>query len=264
MRNAAFTSYSSFGMTAFLFDLDGTLYVGEVAIPGAADAVRALAERGVAYRYVTNTTRMSRRALAVRLAALGFPAPEEALFTPALAAARWLRERGLRRVALYVPEAAHEDFATLERDDIQPEAVVVGDLGEGWTFEALNRAFAHLMRGAALVALQKNRYWLTPAGLTLDAGPFVAALEYAAAREAVVVGKPSADFFRLAADSLGVSPRTAIMIGDDVEADVAGAQDAGLRGALVRTGKYRDDELRRSGVRPDAILDSAADVLDLL
>ena len=255
-------------MTGVLLDLDGTLYVGDAAIPGAAEAVRALEERGIPYRYVTNTTRMSRRALAARLAAMGFPGPEEALvealFTPALAAARWLRERGLRRIALCVPEAAHEDFAHFERDDIRPEAVVVGDLGESWTFAALNRAFGHLMDGAELVALQKNRYWLTPAGLALDAGPFVAALEYASGRPAVVVGKPSADFFRLAAASLGVSPRSAVMVGDDVEADVAGAQEAGLRGALVRTGKYREDELRRSGVRPDAVLDSAARVLDLL
>ena len=250
-------------MTALLLDLDGTLYVGDAAIPGAADAVRDLAERGTPFRYVTNTTRLSRRALAARLAAMGFPAAPEAIFTPALAASEWLRERGLGRIALYVPEAAHEDFAAFERDDARPDAVVVGDLGEAWTFAALNRAFGQLVGGAALVALQKNRYWLTPAGLTLDAGPFVAALEYASGRQAVVLGKPSVDFFRPAAVSLGVDPRAVFMVGDDLEADVAGAQAAGLRGALVRTGKYHESELQRTGVRPDAILDSAAHLADL-
>jgi phospholysine phosphohistidine inorganic pyrophosphate phosphatase len=190
---------------ALLLDLDGTLYVGDAPLPGAVDAVRALAVRGVPRRYLTNTTRRSRRAVAAQLNALGFLVAEDELFTPPDAAARWLTGRGVRRVALYVHEAAYEDFAAFERADSGPDAVVVGDLGEAWDFATLDRAFRQLMGGAELVALQKNRYWLTPKGLTLDAGPFVAALEYASGREAVVVGKPSAAFFHLAAASLGVS-----------------------------------------------------------
>lgn len=247
-----------------LLDLDGTLYVGDVPLPGAVDAVRALAARKVPCRYLTNTTRRSRRAMATRLRALGFPVAEDELFTAPRAAARWLAEQGVRRIALYVPEATHEDFAAFERTDTGPDAVVVGDMGEAWDFATLNRAFQQLMHGARLVALQKNRYWLTPDGLTLDAGPFVAALEYASGREATVVGKPSAAFFRLAAASLGVGMEHILVLGDDVEVDVAGAQAAGLRGVLVRTGKYREDELRRSGVRPDCILDSIADVTKLI
>ena len=249
---------------ALLLDLDGTLYVGDTPLPGAVDTVHALAMRGVPRRYLTNTTRRSRRALIAHLTALGFPVAEEELFTASLAAARWLGERGLRRLALYVPEAAHEDFGAFESVDSAPDAVVVGDLGAEWDFDTLNRAFRQLMDGAALVALQKNRYWLTPDGLSLDAGPFVAALEYASNREAVVVGKPSAAFFRLAAASLGVSPERIIVVGDDVEADVTGAQAAGLAGVLVRTGKFRERDLRRSNVRPDHVLDSVADLPDLI
>jgi HAD superfamily hydrolase (TIGR01458 family) len=249
---------------AFLLDLDGTLYVGDTPIPGAVAAVRALADRGVPRRYLTNTTRMPRRVVAERLTAMGFPVAEGELFTPARAAARLLRERGLGRVALYLPDAAHEDFAELEHTRGAADAVVVGDLGEGWTFDVLNRAFRQLMDGAELVALQKNGYWLTPAGLALDAGAFVAALEYATGREAVVVGKPSAPFFQLAAASLGIGGRRVAVVGDDAESDVAGAQAAGLRGVLVRTGKHRDDRLAASGVVPDAILDSVADIGTLL
>jgi HAD superfamily hydrolase (TIGR01458 family) len=128
----------------------------------------------------------------------------------------------------------------------------------------LNRAFRQVMEGATLVALQKNRYWLTADGLTLDAGPFVAALEYAAGCESVVLGKPSAPFFHSAARALGVPLDSIAVIGDDVEADVAGAQRAGLQGVLVRTGKYREDEVRRSGVQPDHILRSIAQVAELL
>jgi HAD superfamily hydrolase (TIGR01458 family) len=142
--------------------------------------------------------------------------------------------------------------------------VIVGDLGESWDYEVLNSAFRQLMEGAELIALQKNRYWETAEGLSLDAGPFVAALEYASGREAEVVGKPSDAFFELALGDLGVGVDHAAMVGDDVEADVGGAIDAGVAGILVRTGKYREDLVRQTGIEPTATVDSIADVPALL
>jgi HAD superfamily hydrolase (TIGR01458 family) len=120
------------------------------------------------------------------------------------------------------------------------------------------------MDGAELIALQKNRFWMTPDGLSLDAGPFVAAIEYATGREALVVGKPSAAFFQLVLGDMGVEPGDAAMVGDDVETDVGGALGAGLSGILVRTGKYREDFVARSGVAPTATVDSIAAVPALL
>ena len=248
-------------MTGLLLDLDGTLYVGESPLPGAVEAIRGIAERGIPRRYLTNTTRLSRRGIAELLGRMGFPIGEEEIFTAPLAAKGWLESRGIRRVALYVPDAAREDFAGLEVVTEGPEAIVVGDLGEGWTFGRLNEAFRHLLEGATLVALQKNRYWRRGDGLALDAGPFVCALEYAADREAVVVGKPSLEFFHRAVASLGMGAEAVAVIGDDVEADVGGAQAAGMRGVLVRTGKYRPEVLARSGVRPDRVADSLAEAL---
>ena len=148
-------------------------------------------------------------------------------------------------------------------DDV-PEAVVVGDLGPEWTFQRLNGAFRQLLAGARLVALQRNRYWRTPDGLTIDAGAFVAALEYAAGTEAVVVGKPSREFFRLAADSLPPGSGPAVVVGDDVETDIAGARAAGLGSILVRTGKFRPEALAASPVEPDLIVDSIATLAELL
>ena len=248
-------------MTGLLLDLDGTLYVGESPLPGAVEAIDAIVERGIPRRYLTNTTRLPRRGIAELLGRMGFAIDEEEIFTAPLAAKGWLESRGIRRVALYVPEAAREDFAGLETVTEAPEAIVVGDLGEEWNFGRLNQAFRHLLDGAVLVALQKNRYWRREDGLALDAGPFVRALEYATDREAVVVGKPSTDFFRLAASSLGMPAEEVTVIGDDVEADVAGAQAAGMRGVLVRTGKYRPEVLARSGVRPDRVADSLGEAL---
>lgn len=247
-----------------LLDLDGTLYVADTVLPGAAETVRELREKGTPYRFITNTTRVDRSGLVARLARFGIPAGEDELFTAPVAAARWLRGRRIRRLALYLPEAVRSEFTDFETSAEMPEAVVVGDLGEAWTFGLLNRAFHQLMDGAVLVALQKNRFWRTSGGLALDAGPFVAALEYASNVAATVVGKPTPEFFHLAADALGVPHETVIVLGDDLESDVGGAQRAGLRGVLVRTGKFREETLQTSGIEPDCILDSVADLPRLL
>lgn len=245
----------------FLLDLDGTLYVGDEALPGALEAVRTLSERGIPRRFLTNTTRLSRRELAQRLRRMGFEIEEDEVFTAPRAAAAWMDRVGIRSVSLLVPSATLEDFQAFDSTATEPEALVVGDLGEGWNFDVLNAAFRQLLGGARLVALQKNRYWKRGDGLALDAGPFVAALEYAAATEAVVVGKPAPEFFHLAAGSMGVSPDRVTVVGDDLESDVGGAQSAGMRGVLVRTGKFREEVLRGSSIRPHAVVDTLRSAL---
>jgi len=252
---------------AFLFDLDGTLYTDAGAIPGAVEALRELRRRGVPYRYVTNTTRRSRRSLAKRLAGYGFEASAEEIISAPQACVALLRSRGIRRVAAFVAESTLEDFAGFDLGSTEPEVVVVGDLGDEWDFAKLNRAFLSLMAGAELIALQRDRYWLRGDGLALDAGPFVAALEYATGKSALVCGKPSTDFYRTALASLGPAGERAkdvVMVGDDLWGDVEGAQRAGLTAWMVRTGKFRDDVVARSGIVPDEIIESAAELPRLL
>jgi HAD superfamily hydrolase (TIGR01458 family) len=246
-----------------LLDIDGVLYVGDEAIEGAREALRELRRRGP-LRLVTNTTSRSRREVFEHLLELGFETSMEEVLTPAAMAVRHCRERGFESVALLVSERLREDLEPLERlkQPGRPDAVILGDLGDGFTAEALDGAFRMLMDGAELVALQHNRYWRRADGLVLDVGAYAAALEYATGHEAVVVGKPSPDFFKAAIADMGV--QRAVMVGDDVEADVGGALAAGLAGILVRTGKYRDDALAASGVTPTAIADSIADVPALL
>ena len=248
---------------ALLLDLDGTLYVDDRAVPGAVAGVAALRTRHIPLRFTTNTTRFPRRVLAERLCAMGFDAQPEEILTAPAAAAVWLADQGIRRVALYLAQATFEDFRAFTLDDERPEAVVVGDLGPGWTYDALNRAFRWLLAGARLVAIQKNRYWRLGGELVLDAGPFVAALEHAADTRAVLVGKPSGAFFEAAIRSLGVAAADVAVVGDDVETDVAGAQGAGCQGVLVRTGKYRPGDEHRAGRSPDAVIDSVADLATL-
>jgi ribonucleotide monophosphatase NagD (HAD superfamily) len=98
----------------------------------------------------------------------------------------------------------------------------------------------------------------------LDSGAFVAGLEYATGVEAHVLGKPSTAYFQAALDAVDADAERTWMVGDDVEADVGGAQALGMHGVLVKTGKYRDEWLERSGVKPDAVLDSVADLPEWL
>ena len=252
------------GARALLIDLDGVLYVEDEAVAGAREAVGELREARLGLRFVTNTTARSRPETLAKLNRLGFDVAEEELVTPAALARRHCTQAGHRRVALIMNEEVKGDFEGLEETDDGPDAVIMGDLGEAFGFAILNRAFRMVMDGGELVALQKNRFWLTGEGLSLDAGPFVAAIEYATGKEAIVVGKPSASFFDLVLGDLGVAAPEAAMVGDDVESDIGGALGAGLRAVLVRTGKYREDFVARSGIEPTATVDSIADVPALL
>jgi len=116
------------------------------------------------------------------------------------------------------------------------------------------------MRGAKILALQKNRYWHTPEGLTIDAGAVVAALEFASGKRSLVIGKPRKDFFLQAAHKLGLPPDELAVIGDDIESDIKGGQSAGMYTIAVKTGKYREYIAEKTKIQPAAVIDSIADL----
>src|SRR6266853_654921 len=232
-------------MQAILFDMDGVLYNSETPIEGAAEILEWVRGQRIPHLFVTNTSSRGRAPLAEKLLRFGIPATADAILTPAVAAADWLRASAGGPVALFVKPAARPEFDGLPLlpDDAETGAryVVISDLQDAWDFRTLNRAFRLLQsdRQAALIALGMTRYWQAPDGLRLDVAPFVAALEHATGRKALVFGKPAEPFFRAAVDRLGVPAAGVLMIGDDLEVDVMGAQGAGLKGALVKTGKSR-------------------------
>ncbi len=225
-----------------LLDLGGVVFTGDAALPGAVEAIARLRGAGLPLRFATNITRQPRRGVIQQLARMGIAASAEEVLTPAIAARAHLEKHGLAPHLLVHP-ALLEDFAGLRTGallDTPPNAIVVGDAGEGFTYDALNTAFRLLAKGAAHLALARNRTFRDGDGeLSLDAGPFVAALEYAAGGQARIFGKPAPDFFLSAVESIGCAPGEAVMVGDDAESDVAGAAAAGLSGVLVRTGKYQ-------------------------
>jgi len=241
-----------------LLDVDGTLLEGDRAIPGAAEAVARIRAARWGLRVTTNTTRRPRRAIAAALDAAGIRVEAREILTPAVLARTRITASGRVRAALLVPNSSKEDFEGVEEDPFCPEWVVLGDLGSEFTFERMNRAFGWLREGATLLALQRNRSWDPGDGrLVLDAGAYVAALEYAAGVVAEVVGKPSREFFDLAVTELGLDPDQVLVVGDDHENDCQGGRAAGCRTALVRTGKGRQAPVAAA----DLVLDSVADLV---
>lgn len=252
-------------LEGILLDLDGVFYEGDRPVAGGAETVAWLRAQGIPLRFLTNTTSRPRGALVERLAGLGIGVAEEEILTPCVAAVRWLEREVAGPVALFVPHATAGEFARLPRladtEESGAAAVVIGDLGEAWNFGTLNRAFRLLMAEPApkLVALGMTRYWRAADGLRLDVAPFVTALEQATGAQAVVLGKPAAPFFRTALDLLGLPARRVAVLGDDIVGDVEAAQELGLRGILVRTGKFQPSDLERAGA-PDAVLASIAEL----
>jgi HAD superfamily hydrolase (TIGR01458 family) len=250
------------GIEGFLIDLDGVLYTGEIPVRGAERAIRFLNENGYSYRFISNTTRKCRRTIAERLSRMGLEIPESDIFTPPIAAVAYMRNTGRHRFHLMVTGDVDQDFLQDNCNDPAKGAdlVILGDAGDEFTYANLNAAFRDLINGAELIALERDRYWMAPDGLSLSAGPFVTALEFAAGKKAILMGKPSQAFFDLALNDMGLSPAQVVMIGDDIQTDVGGAQAAGMRGVLVRTGKYREDIVKKSVIRPDLTIDSIAEI----
>ena len=251
---------------AFLIDIDGVLYVGGSPVPGAIAAISYLRENGYPFRFVSNTTRKSRATISRQLESMGFDIPVPHIFTPSMAAVSYITGKGGTEAAiLTTPDVSAE----IVRDGIQnredsPRFVIVGDGGDLFGYSILNKAFRLIIGGAELIALEKDRYWMGNDGLMLSAGPFVAALEFATGTRAAVMGKPSREFFMRSLASMNAAPSRTVMIGDDVETDIGGAEAAGLWGILVRTGKFRQEALESAPLTPKKIIFSIAELPRLL
>ena len=248
-------------ISGVLLDLAGVLYDGESVIPGATDAVARLREAGLPVRFVSNTTRANKQSILDRLGRLGFSVANSELFTPAQAAREWLGQHDRSPYLLVHPDLA-ADFQDLASSG--EKAVIVGDAGVAFDYLALNSAFRELIKGADFLALAENRTFKDADGeLSLDAGAFVAALEFASQRSAIVLGKPSPAFFLSALASMGCPVAEAVVVGDDAETDIAGALQTGLAYALlVRTGKYRRGDENRFKPSPTAIVRDISAAVD--
>ena len=239
------------------------LHVSGVAIPGAPGAVAELRSSGHSLRFVTNNSTRPRAQLAQELREVGFELEDDEIQTTARTAAR---ELAGKRVFALVMAGVVPDLEGLELVGEGAHAVLIGGCDETlepnqvFSYMNLARAFGEIQMGAELYCLHKNRWWQTGRGPLLDAGAFVAGLEYATGVEATVLGKPSPAYFASALDALGAEPELTWLVGDDAESDIRPAQLFGMRTALVRTGKFRPDTLEGLDVTPDVVLSSVSDL----
>lgn len=254
----------------WLIDLDGTLYLGDVLLPGASDFVSRLRLENRNFRFVSNTTILSRRQIAEKLCRLGIDATTEQIFTASSATAELLRTFAGAKCYLVVSKDLAEEFDGIGISETNPDYVVIGDVGADMDYGLINKIFKLVMGGSELIALQKNRFFRGSNGLQIDAGAFVAALEYASGKQARVIGKPSRQFFNLAVHDMRVETGERwlsaqfAMVGDDIESDIKGAMDAGLIGILVKTGKYNGSYSEHFGIVPDWSFDSIKELDDSL
>jgi HAD superfamily hydrolase (TIGR01458 family) len=245
-------------MAAILLDVDGVLHVSGQPLPGAADAVRRLRDAGHRLRFVTNATTRSKADLAAGLQGMGIELEVREVQTTADAAVEALRDRRVLALVMHALVGDNVEAVLIGGADDSPETNLV------FSYMNLARAFAELEMGADLYCLHRNRWWQTARGPLLDAGCYVAGLEYAAQTAATVLGKPSAAYFDAACRALDAEPSMTWMVGDDLETDVAGARGVGMHAVLVRTGKFRPDAVETSRIQPDGIVSSIASLPEWL
>ncbi len=248
----------------WLVDLDGVLYVGGQPIPGAVEAIHQLDAARMPRCYLTNTTTRSTASLRRKLQDLGFAIEAGEILSAPEAARVYLENQGRPVCKLLVNDEVLCDFLDFKQSDKTARVVVIGDIGNAWTYDLLNNVFRLVMNGAELVALHRNKFWQTEAGLQMDIGAFVAGLEYVTGTTATVVGKPAPEFFKAALSRIGLKPGEVAMIGDDLDTDIGAAQAQGMVGILVKTGKYREAHMQTSKIKPDLVLDSIANLGGLM
>lgn len=232
-----------------LIDIDGVLLQDGSPIDGTINKLNTLKEH-YKIRLLTNTTTEPVSAIQTRLTSHGFLVEEKDIINAPLAAVSALKQLGLHRIHPIVNKRILSDFSEFEQDVHAPEAIIIGDIGDAWDHSLLNTLFTQVMEGASIIALHKGKYWKKEGKLKLDIGLFVAGLEYATGKEALVAGKPSGPFFDAALQSLDLPAEDVVMIGDDIENDVDGAQRKGIKSFLVQTGKYNQDFVERSNIKP--------------
>uniref|UniRef100_A0A0A9YF17 Phospholysine phosphohistidine inorganic pyrophosphate phosphatase n=1 Tax=Lygus hesperus TaxID=30085 RepID=A0A0A9YF17_LYGHE len=251
------------GVKGLLIDISGVLKDGDVVIDGSVAAIEKLQSAKFPFRVVTNETLKPRKTILSTLSMLGYNIEEKILFSPVPAAVEILKRENLRPHLLVHPRMVPE-FEGVDFNN--PNCVVMADAYEHFTFENMNECFRKLMamENPVFFSLGIGKYYMDDDGMALDVGGFAKCLEYATGVSPRIVGKPSREYFHTAVNDMNLNCDQVMMIGDDVEHDVGGAQAAGLKGALVRTGKFTKKDENHPKVKPDLIVNNLAHAVDLL
>ena len=250
----------------WLSDMDGVLVHEEEVIPGAAEFVRRLRDRGRPFLLLTNNSIFTARDLQARLARSGIDVPEESIWTSALATAQFLDKQRPGGTAYVVGEAGlttamHSiGYVLSERD---PEYVVLGET-RTYSFEAITTAIRLIERGARFIATNPDPTGPSSAGPIPATGSVAALITRATGVEPYFVGKPNPLMMRSALNRIDAHSESTVMVGDRMDTDIVSGLEAGLRTILVLTGSTRPDAVDRFPYRPTYVRDSVADLVDLV
>ncbi len=265
---------------AVIFDLDGTVYLGDAALPGAVEGIAGLRERGVRTMFVSNKPLEPRQAYAAKLTRLGIPTPGDDVITSAFVLAHHLAEHG-RDLRYYVlgeenlrqelRDAGLQIVDELSTQDpkevIQPEGIdaVIVALDRTLDYRKLNTAYQALRRGARYFATPADDTCPMPGGAIPDAGATLAALhQLTGRRPELVAGKPSPLILAAALDRMGVPAARCLMVGDRLETDLRMGQQAGMLTAVPLTGVSTGEDIARLERPPDFVIGGLADLLALV
>jgi NagD protein len=252
-------------IATWLIDMDGVLVHEEEPIPGAADFIAAVEEAGTKFLVLTNNSIFTPRDLRARLLGSGIDVPEEAIWTSALATARFLAEQRPNGTAYVVGEAGlttalHDSgYVMTERD---PDYVVLGET-RTYSFEAITRAIRLIEGGARFIATNPDPSGPSPQGTLPATGSVAALITTATGRRPYYVGKPNPLMMRSALNRLEAHSETTVMVGDRMDTDVISGLEAGLRTVLVLSGSTRAGQVETFPYRPTRVVDSIADLVGL-
>jgi phosphoglycolate/pyridoxal phosphate phosphatase family enzyme len=247
---------------AFIFDLDGVIWRGHSAIPGAAEGVSRLRAAGRRTFFCTNNSSLSRSDFVCRLRAIDVPCEADDIFTSAHATALYLKREMPPGFSAYVVggpgliNALQGIGAQIHTgDDESPVDVVVAGIDRQFSYDKLRIAQAHLLRGAKLSATNRDATFPVEGGIVPGAGSIIAAIQTASSIVPLTIGKPEPLMLRLIVDSFGLDASRTVMVGDRLDTDIACAHRAGLQGWLVETGVHsrQQGEAASGDERPDAI-----------
>lgn len=243
---------------AFLLDLDGTIYRGEEVIPEAPAFIHQLKEKGIPFLYLTNNSSASPERLAERLTRMGILAEPEEFFTSAMATAQMIKdlekEKDPSRVSIYTigEEGLHQAFVNEGFNIVAsaPADYVVVGIDRSFTYEKMKQGVQAIYQGARFISTNRDRAIPTEAGLAPGNGALTASLSFATGQAPIYVGKPEATMIRLALASLGCIEEEALLIGDNLETDIAAGASSNVDTLLVYTGFSQERDLAESNIQP--------------
>jgi NagD protein len=247
----------------YLIDMDGVIYRGSEAIPGAAEFIRHLQDERIPYLFLTNNSSYTGLDVVVKLRKFGIDTSVEHVYTSALATAQFVRTQRPNGTAYVIGEggllnALNDVNYAISRES--PDYVIVGE-GRVLNYEMVEAAHRMIAQGAQLISTNGDTWCPTDAGPRPGCGAIVALLEAATGRKAYHVGKPNPFMMRAARKEIGLRTDEVIMVGDTMETDIRGASDLGFQSILVLTGSSTRESLREFPFSPSRVVESIADLV---